>query len=750
MGSFIQSESLPGPGVQGEQQVWDAVKAAFRDREMLGYWHYPLVTERVREPDLLLLDPELGVIVIEVKSLPLRQIDRISGYRWDLTQPYFKQGLTINPFEQARMQLNLIMDRVRSRSGLDRVPGRCLVATPLISRDEWDAATFDTLVNDTPMLFSDQLTPAKLLRQLERTPTVARGKPLDEAEFARLCAVFSTGGSMPKRAGVPGADVPATAPSAVPEVQAPPFQPSAPAKRRIEQVARIQAHVHALDLQQERIGKTIAPGPQRIRGIAGSGKTVLLAQKAAHMHLKHPDWDIALVFHTRSLYDQITRQVDHWLREFSGGDTTLPDARGRLRILHAWGAEDQAGFYRTLADHVGVEPLKVWNTPKLSPSGKLLFAAKALLSDARQKQVDLQIFDAVLIDEGQDLVTGDRQLLDETRQAFYWLAYESLRPARRDDVLLESGDEPALRRLVWAYDEAQSLDSLIVPTSKALFGDRSAEVFGPGGAAGQYLGGIGKSELMRRCYRTPAAVLIAAHALGMGLMRQEGMLTGITRAEDWRNIGYEVEGDFRTNGPFTLTRPEENSPHPLGPGDGPLITYQDHATREQELDDLVRRLRRDLGEEGLQPSRHLLIVTLGEYGHDKVVQGQVAGALRRAGIDYYAPGALEVNQPPPEKRADPNRFWMPGAVTVTTIHRAKGNEADSVYVVGLDQVARNEAEVTLRNHLFVAMSRSRGWLHLSGAGLSATGFEAEIGRVLAGGNSLTFSRGTPKRLLEED
>jgi superfamily I DNA and RNA helicase len=750
MGAFIQSEVTEGPGMQGEMQVWEAVKVAFRDRDALGYWHYPLVTDRVREPDLLLLDPELGVVVIEVKSLPLSQIDRISGYRWDLTRTYFKQGLTINPFEQARTQLNLIMERVRSRSGLDRVSGRCLVATPLISRDDWDAATFDTLVNDTPMLFSDQLTPAKLLRQLERTPTVARGKPLDEDEFARLCAVFSTGGAMPKRAGVPSAaPAPGPAVPALPTGVQPTAAPS-PVLRRIDHIARIQAHVHAIDLQQEKIGKTIAPGPQRIRGIAGSGKTILLAQKAAHIHVKHPDWDIALVFHTRSLYDQITRQVDHWLREFSGGDITLADARGRLRILHAWGAEDQAGFYRTLADHVGVEPLKVWNTPKLSPSGKLLFAAKALLADARQKQVDLQLFDAVLIDEGQDLVTGDTELHFETRQAFYWLAYQSLRPARRDDVLLETGTEVALRRLVWAYDEAQSLDSLVIPSVKALFGEQGATMFGPGGPKGQYLGGIGKSELMRRCYRTPAVVLTAAHALGMGLLREAGLLSGITRADDWRNIGYEVQGDFRTNGPFTLTRPAENSPHPLVAGDGPLISYRDHATREQELGDLVERVREDLQGQGLQPSRHLLIVTLGQYGHDKVVQGQVARVLREAGINYYAPGALAINQPPPEQRADPNRFWMDGAVTITTIHRAKGNEADSVYVVGLDQVGKNEADVTLRNHLFVAMSRSRGWLHLSGAAQAGTVFDREIQRVIASGTQLTFTRGQPKRILDDE
>ena len=39
------------------------------------------------------------------------------------------------------------------------------------------------------------------------------------------------------------------------------------------------------------------------------------------MHLKHPDWDIALVFFTRSLYDSFIAQVDKWLRHFSNGET---------------------------------------------------------------------------------------------------------------------------------------------------------------------------------------------------------------------------------------------------------------------------------------------------------------------------------------------------------------------------------------------------------------------------------------------
>ena len=40
---------------------------------------------------------------------------------------------------------------------------------------------------------------------------------------------------------------------------------------------------------------------------------------------------------------------------------------------------------------------------------------------------------------------------------------------------------------------------------------------------------------MQRCYRTPGPILTAAHAIGMGLLRDEGMLRGLTT----RKIGKE-------------------------------------------------------------------------------------------------------------------------------------------------------------------------------------------------------------------
>jgi superfamily I DNA and RNA helicase len=66
----------------------------------------------------------------------------------------------------------------------------------------------------------------------------------------------------------------------------------------------IKKQIANLDRWQKAAAIESPDGPQRIRGLAGSGKTVVLALKAAYWHTQHPEWQIALTFHTRSLYQQ--------------------------------------------------------------------------------------------------------------------------------------------------------------------------------------------------------------------------------------------------------------------------------------------------------------------------------------------------------------------------------------------------------------------------------------------------------------
>ena len=71
-------------------------------------------------------------------------------------------------------------------------------------------------------------------------------------------------------------------------------------------------------------------------------------------------------------------------------------------------------------------------------------------------------------------------------------------------------------------------------------------------------------------------------------------------------------------------------------------------------------------------------------------------------------------------------FQQERCVTLSTIYKAKGNEAYVVYLVGIDGLFHNITP-RARNRVFTAMTRAKGWLHITGVDSGATeSFKKEI------------------------
>ena len=744
---FIATEFTGSEGEEGERRIWEAVTQTLKGTgEGVGIFNYRTFCDSpsIRyEPDILLVSRDWGLVVIEVKACWISQIKGIRATQWEM-QKFYKQHLY--PFQQGEKQLRAILRQCDHYSELKKqIPGRVIVALPSIGRDEWrDRGFEDDHHTCPPIIFGDELSRRTLLNSLEYGGTIIeRGASpllLNDNEW-NLFQKTILGPKPP---------------------QPTPFPPTPPptSRRRADVLVELRNWTTEIDIQQARIGLQIPPGPQRIRGIAGSGKTLLLAQKAARMHVQHPEWDIALVFFTRSLHQLLPDLVRQWLVYWSGEDTDYDFCNGKLKILHAWGCKERPGLYSLLRDSNGgtalvIDPLTGSCTERLAAS------CRRLLNQTADNPIK-PVFDAVLIDEGQDLAVGDEWKYQD-KQAIYWLAWQALRPVET---------APDLRRLIWAYDEAQSLDTLKIPSYKEVFGEELGSLLSGSTTGPIYKGGIHKSAVMKRCYRTPAPILTAAHAIGMGLLRKEGMLSGFTTREDWDKIGYKVqEGcEFRPGRTIKLHRPAEHSPNPLPQvwGKHPL-EFEVYEDRESQLDALAKRIQRDIDKDGLQPSRDLLIIVLGADGDHKLapptagsgsswtslqLQQRVANTLHRHGIDYYLPGATKPNRYLDSKSKDADRFWHDGAVTVSQIYRAKGHEAPMVYVVGLELVAQDESNLALRNQLFVALTRSMAWVHLSGIKDPDTHTNYllydEMRRVIDSGDTFKFTyRRPPKRALDD-
>lgn len=655
---------------EAQRRVWEWVKEAFKNEEGVAYYRYPIFTKTGRlnrEPDILILHRQLGLWVIECKGCFISNIKGIQGHEWQMNNWYREID---TPVAQAGDEMfaiqNKLTGRRETRSLITSFNFR--VALPNIKRKEWESKGLHELpsTGGVVLLYED-LTPAALKKRLTEDSGTSQHKLTDqEWELVK---------------GVLGGTLPSKPPRALPT--------GTPSNNPVRVIQAIESKLKILDDTQQKIAFEVPNGAQRLRGLAGTGKTVLLAKRAAKLHASHPDWTIGFIFFTRSLYDQILELIGLYYREMTEEE---PDWT-KLKVLHAWGAREQDGFYRTLALKCGQRPLRVDDVTRaigqVSPGDAYEYVCKCLEEQVTNIPA---IYDAILIDEGQDL-----------SPVFYQLARKTL-----------SGP----KRLYWAYDEAQGIGSLIIPTSEAIFG-KSSDGKPIVDVSGSYEGGILKSHKMNRCYRTPSLLLMTAHAINMGLFRKEGVLQGVTEKKDWDALGYKVvRGDFssasvKARKTVTITRPQDTNPHPIDRKDfelrdavGSSLVIKPFNVEYKEREWIAQQVANDI-EQGLDPWDIIITALGGDYEIDYFYELQAA--LEAQGVDTYIAGV------------DGNRstFRKAGCVTISNIFRAKGNEAWKVYACRFHYATkplewRQENELHKRNEAFVALTRARVWCVATG------------------------------------
>jgi superfamily I DNA and RNA helicase len=447
----------------------------------------------------------------------------------------------------------------------------------------------------------------------------------------------------------------------------------------------IERHIANLDQWQKTAAIESPGGPQRIRGLAGSGKTVVLALKAAYWHTQNPDWRIALTFQSRALYQQVNDLVTRFTFEHSND---LPDP-DHLRVIHSWGSRNTVGIYSLIAAALGEVP-RDWSYAQGTYGRDEAFAGvcRELLTVSDGRQVE-PIFDAVLIDEAQDLPPE-----------FFQLVYRFT-------------SEP--KRIVWAYDELQKLSEAAMPTTDELFG------LGPSGESLISLetppGSPRRDIVLPICYRNTPWALATAHAIGTGIYSAGGLVQHPDSPTLWRDIGYDVvHGALVHGSPVTLERSTDSYPgyfHQLVSPDDAVVV-QGFSTREDQdawiADQIVINLQND------ELEHDDILVVLPDTYRAKSRAPYLRRELSRRGIPAHLVGINTSSE----------EVFRPGSVAIAHIHRAKGNEAPMVYVIDAQYAARDFNTVTRRNTLFTAITRSRAWVRVTGWGDDMPAIAAEV------------------------
>lgn len=475
-----------------------------------------------------------------------------------------------------------------------------------------------------------------------------------------------------------------------------------------------------LDPIQSRAVIETVEGVQRIRGLAGSGKTIILALKAAYLHAQHPDWKIAVTFNTRSLKGQFLRLIETFVVEQTGE----PPVWDNVQVINAWGAPgglNRTGIYYQFCEANGLEFFDFKSArDKFGAQNEFKGAVEVALKKA---DAPASLFDVILVDEAQDFDPG-----------FLRLCYASL---------------DHRKRLVYAYDELQTLTESSLPPPEELFGvDRNGNPnvrFSP-----PRKGQPTQDIILEKCYRNSRPVLATAHALGFGIYRDcdpksgTGLIQMFDNADLWREVGYSVKhGVLQDGAQVTLERTPQTSPQFLEePAElDPLVEFRCFADAKEQAqwiaDQIERNIKSDeLGHDDIIVINPDPLTTVKQVGRPRAILFERGISSHVAGVDTTSDIFFKTDEP---------------SVAFTGVFRAKGNEAGMVYVMNAQDCFSSFGNLgKVRNCLFTAITRSKAWVKVVGFGPDMEALEQEYRRVEGHNYELSFvypTEETRKHLL---
>jgi len=463
---------------------------------------------------------------------------------------------------------------------------------------------------------------------------------------------------------------------------------------------KLEQEILSFDQFQKLAFTTDITGIKRIRGLAGSGKTVVLAIKAALTHLKYPNAKIAYTFYTKSLYQHIKNLIEKFYRQFNDKEPNWEN----LLILHAWGGSYNHGIYYLATQVNDTEYFNFGQAKQLGQSPFREVCIRFLLNvPSPEKQ-----FDYMFIDEGQDF------------------------PHEFINLCLKITQN---ERIVWAYDEMQTIFQIETPKSEDIF-DRDS--------AGNPIAEILDDVILYKCYRNPREVLVVAHSLAFGIYGDR-IVQMIRSPEYWHDIGYTHKHEaFKKNDEISIMRPLENSLKSISEEfsiDEIIRCEVFSESIEEEVDFVCKSINEDI-ENGLY-AHDILVITV----DDRHTKSYLSLIQQKLAKDY----SIQSNNTHADKFSIGD-FTMPNYVTLSTVHKAKGNEALSVYIVGVDSLFSLLTSAKDRNILFTAMTRTKGWATITGLGDAAQKCKTEIEIAKNNFPYLKFSYPSEKdlRIMERD
>lgn len=645
--SRIELVGMPDIGNRAHGKAVIALLQAYGESETGFLFIEPTIYNSTKQPpDIVLCHPEVGVLIVEVKGYSIEIIERaVAGVLHVRLNGRLDPK---SPIKQARAALFAIKhsyEHITDGSTYQPIFGE-IAAFPNISVAEWKSRGFDQCFPMEQILLADHLSdPQRLKQQIN-------GFMAHLLEASRLTH-FITNDQLTILRRVFGDSATINTHRAT--------RPQLDDLTLGSYIDEVEALDKYLSDEQKQISNFNLNGYQRlVRGVAGSGKTVVLASMAARCLNR-------FLKETRNMFEEPAVQPKLLVLCFNRSLVSLLENKIRLAYHQQTGKELADGlihvmhynqlFWKLKEWGADIEYLRIKDHPDPLQRAQHYHEQIAAWAQAQPEVYESLLFDAILIDEGQDFLPDD-----------YGLLLQLIRPNASTEQ----------KSLAVFYDDAQNLYGRPRPNWSQI---------------GIDVQGKNRSRVMRECFRNTREVVELAF----------NVLLGTAAPPDVRvqTRGYADMASLHQNdlieelGDYIHVKFAKRSYDP------PMI--QPFQSRDQEKHWVAQQVAQLIEEESVRPE-DILILFPSEYGFEDMPI-RIERQLKRVSIKGFL-------QPYGKHAADKEQLiFREGYLTFSTIHGAKGYDAPIVFMMGVDLL---DTDTTGRAAFYVGATRSKLILNISG------------------------------------
>lgn len=351
----------------GELRLHEIFKSDNLPQEDYVVWYEPRLKTRsiALKPDFILWGNDVGLICVEVKDWDLDGIRE-----WNDSEIIFKNGSTKrNPVQQVYDYVNAAMSELKkhrellsidpSKKGKLKFPCSFLVALPNISKSEFEkrvGKAIDTsrFIFSEDVLLFEKPDSKHLVNTLESKARLFKFTKLSEKEIDILRSVI------------------------FPRVNVKP----------------LSNELAVLDREQEIEALKIGTGHRIIRGVAGSGKTLLVVYRAKLLKSLYPQYKILILCYNFTLRNYIRKKLEE----------IMPDLDFDSAGIDIYHFHDFA--YNVIRNQITNGNKIISSIGSQSDWNKYQEELGNILNEGmRTMQIKENMYDAILVDECQDLTT---------------------------------------------------------------------------------------------------------------------------------------------------------------------------------------------------------------------------------------------------------------------------------------------------------------------------------------------------------